>query len=173
MQLPIELILAAYPQMEAWLSEMQELFPSLFRLSPSKLHLNTHYSHAIAVNGTTQCIQISSNAAVYKKQKTLLIDWAIRQGKPRWSDNIKLWVASECLAVRPENIMLIILAVHPSEPTTKLTINWDSEKHKKASRQVIKLLRKGEEQADGIDTIVPITNTRLIPSIAEIKEIAI
>ena len=172
MQLPIEPILAAYPQMEEWLREMQELLPSLFKLPLNKLHLNTTYSHAIAVNGTTQCIQVSSNA-VYKKQKTLLIDWAIRQGRPRWSDNIKLWVATECLAVRPENIMLIILAVHPSEPATKLTINWDSEKHKKARKQVIKLLRKGDSQDDVIDTLVPITNTALIPSIAEIEEIAI
>ena len=172
-KLPVEPILAAHPQMAEWLNEVRSLLPSLFRIPADKLHLDATFSHAIAVNGITQCIQVHSNA-VYKKQKIILIDWAIRKPEPAWGDKVKLWVASEYLSVEPSSLSLIVLAVHAQRPANKLIINWTLEDHKKTRRQVIKALKAStDDNQTDYPAVATSNNVMLMPLIAEICEVPI
>jgi len=172
LKLPVEPILAAYPQLATWLSEVRSLLPSLFRVPANKLHLDIAYSHAL---NTTSYIQVSTNA-VYKKQRIVLIDWAIRKAKPTWGDKVKLWVVSESLSIEPASLGLIILAVHRDRPANKLIIPWNLQEHNQTGRQVLKALktsRQNSNQGVSSDAIGNANDNLLLPSIAEIDEVPI
>ncbi len=172
MGLPLETIFAAYPLLKTWISEMQSLLPSLFTLPPEKLNIDALYSHAIHTKDRTVCIQVSTNS-VYKKKKTVLIEWGIRRSQLTWHDRVKLWTASECLSIPPENITLIILAAHIDKPTDKLTIRWNSKQHKRTSKWLIDTLNKEEKDKENLQIIDPPPSNYQLPTIEEIKEMAI
>ncbi len=145
MGLPVEPILDNYPQFQQWIISLKELAPSLF-VSQKKLFVDLAIMARIEWNldanntsypSSFPLIEVQTNVGIIKGRKRLF-EWGIRHPSLSYSDRIKLWVATEHFQVSPEEMQLIVLALHPTKTAQKVVFNWDSKQHKLTRNWLVK-----------------------------------
>ncbi|MFB2893640.1 hypothetical protein ACE1CI_12075 [Aerosakkonemataceae cyanobacterium BLCC-F50] len=144
MGLPVEPILDNYPQFQQWITSLKELVPSLF-VPHKKLfvdlsitaRLEWESENANNTSSSFPLIEVQTNVGIIKGRKRLF-EWGIRQPSLSYSDRIKLWVATEHFQVNPEEMQLIVLALHPTKTAQKVLFNWDSKQHKLTHSWLVK-----------------------------------
>lgn len=145
MGLPVEPILDNYPQFQQWITSLKELAPSLF--VPHKklfvdLAITARLEWKLDANNTSSpssfpLIEVQTNVGIIKGRKRLF-EWGIRHPSLSYSDRIKLWVATEHFQVNPDEMQLIVLALHPTKTAQKVVFNWDSKQHKLTRNWLVK-----------------------------------
>ncbi|GAC1450395.1 MAG: hypothetical protein NVS2B14_14290 [Chamaesiphon sp.] len=69
-----------------------------------------------------------------------MIEWGIRSPRLNLSDRIKLWTTCEYFSLSPDDIDLMVLAVHPEFPPQMKIFNWDLERHKETDLSIKEIL---------------------------------
>lgn len=141
MKLPTEPMLVAYPQIDRWIMEVGLLFPEIFEWAPPKLLVDTHFIAKLCIDEKDVYVQIATNLVFLGNGCVNLIEWAIRHPSLNWSDKVKLWVVTEYLSLLPEKLKLTILALHPTYPTKKYEISWDTQQHEKTRDWLVSVLK--------------------------------
>lgn len=129
--LPVQPLLAAHPQINAWVNQVRSLAPKIFKLKQDQLLIDTQFSAALPLDNDTKVIQICTNVVFEKNKSVRLIEWAIRRPNLIWYDRVKLWVASDYLMIPPQNLRLTILALHPTISAKKRSYCWSQKQHEK------------------------------------------
>ncbi|XWK88754.1 MAG: hypothetical protein U7127_01435 [Phormidium sp.] len=143
MGLPVEPILDNYPQFQQWVRSLKELAPSLF-VPHKKLFVDLTITARLEWksenannNSSFPLIEVQTNVGIIKG-RTRLFEWGIRHPNLSYSDRIKLWVATEHFQVNPDEMQLIVLALHPTKTAQKVVFNWDSKQHKLTRNWLVK-----------------------------------
>lgn len=138
MGLPVEPILNNYPQLQQWVNELKKLSPTLFLPQrklfvdipiQAKLHLKKQGEIVKHSSPSFKVIQVPANVG-FVKGRPKLFEWAIRHPVMTWEDRVKLWVAAQFFKIEPENLQLIVLALHPNQPAQKVKFVWDTKQHR-------------------------------------------
>ncbi|HAZ46416.1 MAG TPA: hypothetical protein DDW76_32265 [Cyanobacteria bacterium UBA11369] len=164
MGLPVEPILNNYPQFQQWVWQLKELSPTLFMPRKkllvdipltAKLELNIPTRKKSFSTPTLKIVEVRANVGIVRG-KVRLFEWAIRHPILSWQDRVKLWVAAEYFNLQPDDLKLIVLALHPSQKAQKVSFSWDSKQHQQTRNWLIA-------------TIAQQTNQPFQPSIARSK----
>jgi hypothetical protein len=143
LQLPVEPLLNAHPQIAQWVAQLQELAPELFH-TRKKLLVDNAVIAPLTINNENYFIQVTTNIA-FKRGIPRIYEWAVRYPKLSWQDRVKLWTTTVQYAVYPNQIQLVILALDPIKPPQRLDICWNKKFHQQTERWLIKLLNQPQE----------------------------
>ena len=158
MGLPVEPLLDNNPQIQQWINELKQLSPSLFvphkKLLPdipltAKVDLNS----SLLTNLNQKCypqhqfkiIEVRVHIGIVKG-KPRLFEWAIRHPILSWQDRVKLWVAAEYFKIQPQELQLIVLALHPTRAAQKVSFSWDRRQHRKIKNWLLNAIKLETEQ---------------------------
>ncbi len=141
--LPVEPLLNAYPQIAQWVSQIQELAPEIFK-SRKKLLVENPVIAPLAINDDNHFIQVLTNLA-FKQGIPRLYEWAIRHPHLSWQDRVKLWTTARQYSVTPNQIQLVVLALHPVKPAQRLNVRWNKKAQMQTEKWLIKLLTQSSE----------------------------
>ncbi|WP_323245203.1 hypothetical protein [Nodularia spumigena] len=141
--LPVEPLLNAHPQIAQWLTQIQELAPELFQ-TRKKLLVDNPVIAPLAIQSDNYFIQVITNIA-FKQGIPRLYEWAVRHPQLSWQDRVKLWTTARQYSVIPNQMQLVILAVHPVKPPQRLDIRWKQKQHRQTERWLIKLLSQTQD----------------------------
>jgi hypothetical protein len=180
MGLPVEPILDNYPQFQQWITSLKELAPSLF-VPQKKLFVDLTITARLELNleanntsspSSFPLIEVQTNVGIIKGRKRLF-EWGIRHPSLSYSDRIKLWVATEHFQVSPEEMQLIVLALHPTKTAQKVVFNWDSKQHKRTMNWLINRITEQTNQSfqPSIAIVNSDTASTLAKSLDEIDEV--
>ncbi|MBK1988524.1 hypothetical protein A0J48_013415 [Sphaerospermopsis aphanizomenoides BCCUSP55] len=143
LQLPIQPLLNANPQIAQLVNQLQELAPELFH-PRKKLLVDNPVIAPLTVNNENYFIQSITNIA-FKRGIPRIYEWAVRYPKLSWQDRVKLWTTTVQYSVNPNQIQLVIVAVDPVKPAQRLDINWNNKLHYQTERWLIKLLSQTQD----------------------------
>lgn len=158
MGLPVEPLLDNNPQIQQWVNELKQLSPSLFvphkKLLPdipltAKVDLNS----SLLTNLNQKCypqhqfkiIELRAHIGIVKG-KPRLFEWAIRHPILSWQDRVKLWVATEYFKIQPQELQLIVLALHPTRAAQKVSFSWDRRQHRQIKNWLSNAIKLETEQ---------------------------
>ncbi|WP_242046827.1 MULTISPECIES: hypothetical protein [Calothrix] len=141
--LPVEPLLNAYPQIAQWVSQIQELAPEIFKYR-KKLLVDNPVIAPLAINDDKHFIQVLTNIA-FKQGIPRLYEWAVRNPGLSWQDQVKLWATTIQYSVSPNQMQLVILALHPVKPAQRLDVSWNTKNHRQTEKWLIKLLTQSQE----------------------------
>jgi hypothetical protein len=158
MGLPVEPLLDNNPQIQQWVNELKQLSPSLFlphkKLLPdipltAKVDLNS----SLLTNLNQKCypqhqfkiIEVRAHIGIVKG-KPRLFEWAIRHPILSWQDRVKLWVAAEYFKIQPQELQLIVLALHPTRAAQKVSFSWDRRQHRQIKNWLLNAIKLETEQ---------------------------
>lgn len=158
MGLPVEPLLDNNPQIQQWINELKQLSPSLFvphkKLLPdipltAKVDLNS----SLLTNLNQKCypqhqfkiIEVRAHIGIVKG-KPRLFEWAIRHPILSWQDRVKLWVAAEYFKIQPQELQLIVLALHPTRAAQKVSFSWDRRQHRQIKNWLLNAIKLETEQ---------------------------
>ena len=158
MGLPVEPLLDNNPQIQQWVNELKQLSPSLFvphkKLLPdipltAKVDLNS----SLLTNLNQKCypqhqfkiIEVRAHIGIVKG-KPRLFEWAIRHPILSWQDRVKLWVAAEYFKIQPQELQLILLALHPTRAAQKVSFSWDRRQHRQIKNWLLNAIKLETEQ---------------------------
>ena len=158
MGLPVEPLLDNNPQIQQWVNELKQLLPSLFvphkKLLPdipltAKVDLNS----SLLTNLNQKCypqhqfkiIEVRAHIGIVKG-KPRLFEWAIRHPILSWQDRVKLWVAAEYFKIQPQELQLIVLALHPTRAAKKVSFSWDRRQHRQIKNWLLNAIKLETEQ---------------------------
>lgn len=158
MGLPVEPLLDNNPLIQQWVNELKKLSPSLFvphkKLLPdipltAKVDLNS----SLLTNLNQKCypqhqfkiIEVRSHIGIVKG-KPRLFEWAIRHPILSWQDRVKLWVAAEYFKIQPQELQLIVLALHPTRAAQKVSFSWDRRQHRQIKNWLLNAIKLETEQ---------------------------
>lgn len=178
--LPVEPILDNYPQFQQWITSLKQLAPSLF-VPHKKLFVDLVITARLAwnldANNTSSpssfpLIEVRTNVGIIKGRKHLF-EWGIRHSSLSYSDRIKLWVATEHFQVNPDEMQLIVLALHPTKIAQKVVFNWDNKQHKRTKNWLINKITKQTNQSFQPSNAIVNSDTAstLAKSLDEIDEV--
>lgn len=178
--LPVEPILDNYPQFQQWIISLKELAPGLF-VPHKKLFVDLTITARLAgnldANNTSSpssfpLIEVRTNLGIIKGRKHLF-EWGIRHSSLSYSDRIKLWVATEHFQVNPDEMQLIVLALHPTKTAQKVVFNWDNKQHKRTRNWLINKITEQTNQSfqPSIAVVNSDTASTLAKSLDEIDEV--
>ena len=119
--------------------EIGFLYPEVFEWEPPQFLVDVQLTTQLN-NTKDTWVQINTNAAFLNNGYVNLIEWAVRQPTLNWSDRVKLWVTTEYLSLPPEKLRLTILALHPTYPTKRYEISWDSQQHEETRQWLMSVL---------------------------------
>ena len=158
MGLPVEPILDNNPQIQQWVNELKQLSPSLFvphkKLLPdipltAKVDLNssllTNLNQKYYPQHQFKIIEVRAHIGIVKG-KPRLFEWAIRHPILSWQDRVKLWVAAEYFKIQPQELQLIVLALHPTRAAQKVSFSWDRRQHRKIKNWLLNAIKLETEQ---------------------------
>lgn len=143
LQLPIQPLLNANPQIAQLVAQVQELAPELFH-HRRKLLVDHPVIAPLTVNDENHFIQSITNIA-FKRGIPIIYEWAVRYPKLSWQDRVKLWTTTVQYSVNPNQIQLVIVAVDPIKPAQRLDINWNQKLHYQTEKWLIKLLSQTQD----------------------------
>ncbi|MGM3309767.1 hypothetical protein ACSQ6I_27925 [Anabaena sp. WFMT] len=143
LQLPVETLLNAHPQIAQWVAQVQELAPEIFQYR-KKLLVDNRVIASLMINNDNYFIQVTTNIA-FKRGIPRLYEWAVRYPKLSWQDRVKLWTTTVQYSVDPNQIQLVIVAVDPIKPAQRLDINWTQKLHQQTEKWLIKLLSQTQD----------------------------
>lgn len=143
LQLPVQPLLNANPQIAQLVNQVQELAPETF-YHRRKLLVDNAVIAPLTVNNESYFIQIITNIA-FKRGIPRIYEWAVRYPKLSWQDRVKLWTTTVQYSVNPNQIQLVIVAVDPIKPAQRLDINWNKKWHYQTEQWLIKLLSKPQD----------------------------
>jgi len=158
MGLPVEPILDNNPLIQQWVNELKELSPSLFvphkKLLPdipltAKVDLNssllTNLNQKYYPQHQFKIIEVRAHIGIVKG-KPRLFEWAIRHPILSWQDRVKLWVAAEYFKIQPQELQLIVLALHPTRAAQKVSFSWDRRQHRQIKNWLLNTIKLETEQ---------------------------
>jgi hypothetical protein len=141
--LTVKPLLNTYPKIAQWVYQIQELAPEIFK-SRKKLLVDNTVIAPLAINDDKQFIQVLTNIA-FKQGIPRLYEWAVRHPYLSWQDRVKLWTTARQYSVIPNQIQLVILALHPVKPAQRLDVRWNTKNHRQTEKWLIKLLTQSQE----------------------------
>jgi hypothetical protein len=158
MGLPVEPLLDNNPQIQQWVNELKQLSPSLFvphkKLLPdipltAKVDLNssllTNLNQKYYPQHQFKIIEVRAHIGIVKG-KPRLFEWAIRHPILSWQDRVKLWVAAEYFKIQPQELQLIVLALHPTRAAQKVSFSWDRRQHGQIKNWLLNAIKLETEQ---------------------------
>ena len=158
MGLPVEPLLDNNPQIQQWVNELKQLSPSLFvphkKLLPdipltAKVDLNssllTNLNQKYYPQHQFKIIKVRAHIGIVKG-KPRLFEWAIRHPILSWQDRVKLWVAAEYFKIQPQELQLIVLALHPTRAAQKVSFSWDRRQHRQIKNWLLNAIKLETEQ---------------------------
>src|SRR4028118_89458 len=158
MGLPVEPLLDNNPQIQQWVNELKQLSPSLFvphkKLLPdipltAKVDLNssllTNLNQKYYPQHQFKIIKVRAHIGIVKG-KPRLFEWAIRHPILSWQDRVKLWVAAEYFKIQPQELQLIVLALHPTRAAKKVSFSWDRRQHRQIKNWLLNAIKLETEQ---------------------------
>jgi hypothetical protein len=158
MGLPVEPLLDNNPQIQQWVNELKQLSPSLFvphkKLLPdipltAKVDLNssllTNLNQKYYPQHQFKIIELRAHIGIVKG-KPRLFEWAIRHPILSWQDRVKLWVAAEYFKIQPQELQLIVLALHPTRAAQKVSFSWDRRQHRQIKNWLLNAIKLETEQ---------------------------
>ena len=158
MGLPVEPLLDNNPQIQQWVNELKQLSPSLFvphkKLLPdipltAKVDLNssllTNLNQKYYPQHQFKIIEVRAHIGIVKG-KPRLFEWAIRHPILSWQDRVKLWVAAEYFKIQPQEVQLIVLALHPTRAAQKVSFSWDRRQHRQIKNWLLNAIKLETEQ---------------------------
>ena len=158
MGLPVEPLVDNNPQIQQWVNELKQLSPSLFvphkKLLPdipltAKVDLNssllTNLNQKYYPQHQFKIIEVRAHIGIVKG-KPRLFEWAIRHPILSWQDRVKLWVAAEYFKIQPQELQLIVLALHPTRAAQKVSFSWDKRQHRKIKNWLLNAIKLETEQ---------------------------
>jgi len=159
LNLPVQSLLQSDPALHHLVCEVQAALPNAL-CSGKKLQLN--YPIASPLDDQTY-VRVEVNVG-FRQGQPKLFEWAIRQPHLTWSDRIKLWVTTKHFQLHPNDVMLIVVALHPDQSAQKMVYHWNVELHEQTERWLFSLLSKS------CQSIVP-TPSITVPYSKEITEV--
>lgn len=159
LNLPAQPLLESDPTLHHLVREVQTVLPNALR--PGK-QLRLDYSITAPLCDQF-FVEVNVNIG-FRHGKSKLFEWAIRQPHLTWSDRVKLWVTTKHLEVHPDDVMLIIVALHPDQSAQKIVIHWNTELHEQTERWLFSLLSKS------CQSVVPMPSTT-VPYSKEITDV--
>jgi hypothetical protein len=158
MGLPVEPLLDNNPQIQQWVNELKQLSPSLFvphkKLLPdipltAKVDLIssllTNLNQKYYPQHQFKIIEVRAHIGIVKG-KPRLFEWAIRHPILSWQDRVKLWVAAEYFKIQPQELQLIVLALHPTRAAQKVSFSWDRRQHRQIKNWLLNAIKLETEQ---------------------------
>lgn len=158
MGLPVEPLLDNNPQIQQWVNELKQLSPSLFvphkKLLPdipltAKVDLNSSLLRNLNQKYYPQhqfkIIEVRGHIGIVKG-KPRLFEWAIRHPILSWQDRVKLWVAAEYFKIQPQELQLIVLALHPTRAAQKVSFSWDRRQHRQIKNWLLNAIKLETKQ---------------------------
>ena len=158
MGLPVEPILDNNPLIQQWVNELKELSPSLFvphkKLLPdipltAKVDLNssllTNLNQKYYPQHQFKIIEVRAHIGIVRGNPRLF-EWAIRHPILSWQDRVKLWVAAEYFKIQPQELQLIVLALHPTRAAQKVSFSWDRRQHRQIKNWLLNAIKLETEQ---------------------------
>jgi hypothetical protein len=167
LQLPVEPLLNAHPQIAQWVAQVQELAPEIFQ-SRKKLLVDNAVIAPLTVNNDNYFVQVTTNIA-FKQGIPRIYEWAVRHPQLSWQDRVKLWTTTIQYSVIPNQMQPVILALDPVKPPQRLNIRWNKKYHRQTEKWLIKLLNQPQEndkQTRKMDNQLPsFININTIPEV--------
>lgn len=158
MGLPVEPLLDNNLQIQQWVNELKQLSPSLFvphkKLLPdipltAKVDLNssllTNLNQKCYPQDQFKIIEVRAHIGIVRG-KPRLFEWAIRHPILSWQDRVKLWVAAEYFKIQPQELQLIVLALHPTRAAQKVSFSWDRRQHRQIKNWLLNAIKLETEQ---------------------------
>lgn len=170
LQLPVEPLLNAHPQIAQWVAQVQELAPEIFH-TRKKLLVDNAVIAPLMINNDNYFVQVTTNIA-FKQGIPRLYEWAVRHPQFSWQDRVKLWTTTIQYSVIPKQMQLVILALDPVKPPQRLNIRWNKKYHRQTERWLIKLLNQPQEN-DAKSNQINQEITSSIINLADISEVSI
>jgi hypothetical protein len=135
LNLPVQPLLQADPALHHLVCEVQAALPNALR-SGKRLQLN--YPIASPLDDQTY-VRVEVNVG-FRQGQPKLFEWAIRQPHLTWSDRVKLWVTTKHFEIHPNDVMLIVVALHPDKSAQKIVLHWNAELHEQTDQWLFSLL---------------------------------
>ncbi|KAM3090235.1 hypothetical protein ACKFKG_30050 [Phormidesmis sp. 146-35] len=145
LNLPAEPLLQSDPALHHLVCEVQAALPNA--LCPGK-RLQLNYPIAALLDGQIY-VRVEVNVG-FRQGQPKLFEWAIRQPHLTWSDRVKLWVTTKHFEMHPNDVTLIVVALHPNQSAQKIVLHWNAELHEQTERWLFSLL------SESCQPIVPI-----------------
>ncbi|MFN6456133.1 MAG: hypothetical protein RM022_028605 [Nostoc sp. EfeVER01] len=165
--LTVEPLLNAYPQIAQWVYQIQELAPEIFK-SRKKLLVDNPVIAPLAINDDKHFIQVLTNIA-FKQGIPRLYEWAIRHPYLSWQDRVKLWTTARQYSVTPNQIQLVVLALHPDKAAQRLDVRWNKKDQMQTEKWLIKLLTQSPDNKSQSNIVIPelssMVNLEAIPEV--------
>jgi hypothetical protein len=166
--LPVEPLFNAYPQIAQWVAQVEELAPEIFQ-SRKKLLVDNPVIAPLTINNENHFIQVLTNIA-FKQGIPRLYEWAVRHPDLSWQDRVKLWTTARQYSVEPNQIQLVVLALHPVKPAQRLDVRWNKKDHRQTEKWLIKLLSQSQEDKSQSNLVIPELSSKIdLEDIAEVK----
>jgi hypothetical protein len=162
--LPIKPLLKTHPHMGRWMRQIKKLAPELFQ-PKKKLLIDTQVVAPLAENAF---IQVHTNIG-FRRGIPRLYEWAVRRPKLNWQDRIKLWAACEQYSISPQQVQLIVLALHPSKPACRVKIGWSQMQHEQTRQWLSQVISHSHEETPARSqveqSVLPLLDLESIPEI--------
>ena len=139
LELPIQPLLDANPLLATWIEQLEQLFPNLFN-PKKKLAIGLPITSRLKVTDNNCCLVETPINVGISKGKPKLFDWSARYPTINWQDQVKLWAATQYFQINPEQLTMIVFALHPTEPPQKLHLTWDTNLNRQTTEWLIELL---------------------------------
>jgi hypothetical protein len=168
LQLPVEPLLYAHPEIAQWIAQLQELAPEIFP-TYKKLLVDTLIVAPMTTDSDSNFIEVFTNIG-FKQGVPKIYEWGIRHPRLSWQDRVKLWAATVKYSISPNKIHLVILALDLVKPPQRLNIRWNKKLHQQTEKWLIKLLTKPHE--DNLESNL-INNTSSMINLNAVAEVQI
>jgi hypothetical protein len=171
LNLPAEPLLQSDPALHHLVCEVQAALPNALRAG-KRLQLN--YPIAALLDDQTH-VRVEVNVG-FRQGQPKLFEWVIRQPHLTWSDRVKLWVTTKHFEVHPDDVMLIIVALHPDQSAQKIVLYWNAKLHEQTERWLFSLLSESCQYTVPIlSTTEPYSNeiTDVLKNLEAIEEVPI
>lgn len=168
-ELPVKPLLNNHPQIAQWVSQVQEIAPELFPVR-KKLLVDNPVIAPLMINGDNHFIQVLTNIA-FKQGIPRLYEWAVRRTMLSWQDRVKLWTTAMQYSVSPDQLQLVILALHPVKPAQRLDVRWNKKDQMQTEKWLIKLLTQCPDKKSQSNIVIPELSSMV--NLDDISEVSI
>jgi len=135
LNLPVQPLLESDPALHHLIREVQTVLPNALR--PEK---QLRLDYLIAAPLCDQFfVEVNVNIG-FRHGKPKLFEWAIRQPHLTWSDRVKLWATTKHFELSPNDVKLIVVALHLDQSAQKVVHHWNAELHEQTEQWLTSLL---------------------------------
>jgi hypothetical protein len=162
--LPVQPLLKTHPYMGRWMRQIKKLAPELFQ-PKRKLLIDTQI---VAPLAEKSFIQVQTNIG-FRRGIPRLYEWAVRRPKLIWQDRVKLWAACEQYSISPEQVQLIVLALHPSKPACRVKVGWSQVQHEQTKQWLSQIISQSLKETPVLPEVTgsgtPLLDLESIPEV--------